>query len=103
LSAPVGLDRPTAALVAVAPGPTPDSLAQDLLAQLEIWRARYADEGFEPVRSAWLERGPEPDEHVATTFNGRVIEGAFAGLASSGGLRLDTPTGPRTIMTGELF
>lgn len=101
--APVGLDRPTTALAAAGPPPTPEALAQEVLAQLEIWRKRYAEEGFEAVRSAWLERGPEVDERVATTFNGRVIEGAFAGLASSGGMRLDTPTGPRTIVTGELF
>lgn len=99
VSAPAGLDRPTSAIGAVAP----EALAQDVLEQVEIWRGQYAADGFEPVRTAWLERGPALDERVATTFNGRVIEGAFAGLAASGGMRLDTPTGPRTIVTGELF
>ena len=99
--APLGLDRPVASLGAAAPAP--HVLAQGVLDSLATWRERYTGEGFEPVRSAWLERGPALDERVSAAFNGRIIEGAFAGLASNGGMRLDTPSGPRTIVTGELF
>ena len=101
--APVGLDRPVVALASRAPPPAPDTLAQDIITQLGLWRARYLDEGFEPIRTAWLERGPAPDERVAAMFNGRAIEGTFAGIASNGGMRLDTPTGPRTVVSGEMF
>lgn len=103
-TAPEGLDRPVAALAGVVTPPKPEAFAQDLLGRLESWRARYASEGFEPVRNEWLLRGPDLGERVAATFaGGRRVEGVFDGLASSGGLRLATPTGPRTIMAGELF
>ncbi len=102
-TAPVGLDRPAVALASRVPPPAPDAMARALLAQLAKWRARYAEEGFEPVRNAWMDHGPAPDERVSAIYNGRAIEGAFAGIAATGGLRLDTPTGPRTIVSGELF
>ncbi len=102
VNAPV-LDRPAVAFASRAPAPAPEALARDVLAQLEIWRDRYAEEGFEPIRRAWLDHGPGFDERVSAIMNGRAIEGAFAGLASNGGLRLDTPSGPRTIVSGELF
>lgn len=103
-TAPDGLDRPTASLAGLVTPPAPETFARDLLARLEAWRARYASEGFEPVRTEWLSRGPDLGERVAATFaGGRRVEGVFDGLASSGGLRLATPTGPRTILAGELF
>lgn len=103
VKAPLGLDRPAAALASQGKPPTADALAREIIAQIDLWRGRYADGGFEPVRDAWLERGPALDERVSAVFNGRAIEGTFAGIAANGGMRLDTPTGPRTIVSGEMF
>ena len=52
--APQDLSQP----VAVLNGPTPTTLAPQLLSAITHWRTRYQTEGFFPIKQAWQAAGP---------------------------------------------
>jgi BirA family biotin operon repressor/biotin-[acetyl-CoA-carboxylase] ligase len=92
--------RPTSsfATFGVVP-PTPEAFAADLLAALDCWRRIRARQGFAPIRTAWLERGPPPDAPV--TIGGMM--GRFAGLGEDGSLLLATADGAvHAMVAGEV-
>ena len=115
--APSDLGRPTSCLAAHTSPPAPEAFAPLLLAALQSWRQRYGTEGFDPVRTAWLERAPPLGTKLTLTSTPTLnpgplppagegddapLEGRFAGLSDAGALLLDTPGGRRTIVAGEL-
>lgn len=69
----------------LGPGaPAAEALAGAVLAQLGHWRNRLQDEGFGPVRAAWLRHGPPVGSPVRSSRG----EGLFAGLRDDGALLL---------------
>jgi len=74
-------------------------LSRALAFWLEKWRA----EGFEIIRHAWLERGPHIGTPVSVGLQSGTVEGTFAGLDTNGALLLDTPTGQRRILAGDVL
>jgi BirA family biotin operon repressor/biotin-[acetyl-CoA-carboxylase] ligase len=82
-------DRPTACLAALITPPSPVAFAWRLLAAVDRWRQILAQHGFEPIRRAWLERGPSPGDPITLKqADGRVLQGSFGGLARDGRLLL---------------
>ena len=100
--APLDLGRPVACLASVAPAPAPEAFADRLLQALQHWRARYAAQGFAPVRAAWLTVAHAPGEPIVVGAGAQRVEGAFRGLGDDGTLLLDGPEGERAITAGEL-
>lgn len=100
--APAELGRPVACLASVVPAPAPDDFADRLLQALQRWRARYAAEGFAPVRAAWLAAAHAPGERIVVGLGAKRVEGAFRGLDHDGALLLDGPDGGLAITAGEL-
>jgi BirA family biotin operon repressor/biotin-[acetyl-CoA-carboxylase] ligase len=92
--------RPTVSLAALgAVPPAPEVFAAALLSALDRWRRVMAQQGFAPVREAWLARGPR--QGAPLTVGGTV--GAFAGLGEDGSLLLAGPDGGiRALRTGEV-
>lgn len=70
-----------------------EGFAREFLA----WINRWADEGLEPVRKAWLWRGDWTDDERSVDVDGRTIRGAFDSLDESGALKLKTPQGIITV------
>ncbi len=99
-AAPADLGRPAADLAALAM-PAPEFAAL-LLRSLDQWRRRYERAGFEPVRAAWLARGPVPGQAIAADVGGRRIEGAFRGIRQDGALLLAAPSGEVAVSSGEI-
>jgi BirA family biotin operon repressor/biotin-[acetyl-CoA-carboxylase] ligase len=97
--APVLADRQTAAL-AVPVAPT--IVAAAILERLELWRGRFAKEGFGPVRDAWISRSYPIGAPVAVTLPTGTCRGTFAGLAANGALLLATGAAVTAITTGEI-
>lgn len=83
--------------------PSPRAVTEVFLARLEAWRERLAEEGFAPVRSAWL-AAAHPLGTAVTIKDGRGCrEGAFAGLSADGGLLLAQPGEIVVISTGDVL
>jgi BirA family biotin operon repressor/biotin-[acetyl-CoA-carboxylase] ligase len=70
-----------------------------LAARLGEWRR----DGFETVRAAWLAKAGPIGAEVDVRLGEELVSGRFAGLDREGALLLDTTTGPRKIVSGELL
>jgi len=82
---------------------SPDRLLQQLVAALRAWVERWEDEGFEPVRRAWLERALGLGGSLGVKLPRESLTGRFVDLDRDGALLLETETGPRRIAAGEIF
>jgi BirA family transcriptional regulator, biotin operon repressor / biotin---[acetyl-CoA-carboxylase] ligase len=76
-----------------------EKLTAALAARLAEWRR----EGFETVRAAWLAKAGPLGAEVDVKLGEGLVRGRFAGLDREGALLLDTATGPRKIVSGELL
>ena len=54
------------------------------------WINRWAEEGFVPVRRAWMQRARDVGESRALDLEGRLIKGVVRGMGEHGELILDT-------------
>ena len=67
------------------------------------WLARWRDEGFGPIRMAWLARAIGLGEPIQVRLERNTLAGIFVGLDDDGALMLDMPSGSRRIAAGEVF
>ena len=61
------------------------------------WVNRWQDDGFAPVKAAWLARAAEMGEPITLDLGGRQYAGTFSGLDDAGELVLDAPEAPKTV------
>lgn len=105
--APQGIDQPTTCLRALLPPDAEAPLALAFLARvrqgLAHWDARLRDDGFPPIRAAWLARAYGMGREARVLQGEAVLEGRFAGLSPRGELELDTAEGRRLIAAGDVF
>ena len=82
---------------------SPEELARAYARNLLGRVARFAGEGFAPVRAEWLGRCAHIGGRLRVRLGGEVIEGAFADMDMDGALLLDTgAAAPRRITTGDV-
>jgi BirA family transcriptional regulator, biotin operon repressor / biotin---[acetyl-CoA-carboxylase] ligase len=67
------------------------------------WLARWRDEGFAPIRAAWLARAKGLGEAVQVRLERGTLDGRFLDLDDDGALVLGMPEGSRRIAAGEIF
>jgi BirA family biotin operon repressor/biotin-[acetyl-CoA-carboxylase] ligase len=84
------------------PPPTPEAIAERLLARLAYWAGVQSAHGFGPVRDAWLASGPARGTPMTVRLGERNIAGAFAGLGSTGTLLLDDGHTEHAFAAGEV-
>ena len=77
--------------------------AHRVLEQLDHWAAVLGQDGFGPVRQAWLERGPALGELLRLTFEGTQVAGTFAGLGDDGALLLQSGGKVHAFATGRVL
>jgi BirA family biotin operon repressor/biotin-[acetyl-CoA-carboxylase] ligase len=77
---------------------TVEEVLAALMQHFEHGLAAWAQDGFDPVRAAWLQRGPAPGQ----AMRAGDLTGRFAGLAADGALLLDTGSGTRRVVAGEV-
>jgi len=66
----------------------------DLLAPaVDVWEERLSDEGFAPLRSAWLARATRIGEEITARLPDRAITGRFETIDATGALVLATDGG----------
>ncbi|TAJ25152.1 MAG: biotin--[acetyl-CoA-carboxylase] ligase [Reyranella sp.] len=76
-----------------------EGLTRALATRLAEWRR----DGFEVIREAWLAKAGPLGADVDVRLGEELVRGRFAGLDREGALLLETPTGPRKIVSGELL
>jgi BirA family biotin operon repressor/biotin-[acetyl-CoA-carboxylase] ligase len=86
-----------------APAPEPLDFLAALRPRLEGWSTRIVTEGFQPLRTAWLQRAYGLGQEARVVQGEQTLEGRIAGLSPRGELELDTSTGRRLIAAGDVF
>lgn len=75
-----------------------------LCAALAPWHRRWAAEGFEPLRAAWLASAHRMGDTIAASTASGRIEGRFSGLDPEGALIVETAGGDRCLVSaGDVF
>ena len=80
------------------PEPVLAAVQRALQAEWAIWRGR----GFAAVRERWRQRGPAIGTVLHVRLGPQTIDGTFAGLRDDGALLLQTPSGTRAIVAGDV-
>lgn len=70
-----------------------------LAARLAEWRR----DGFEAVRAHWLAKAGPLGAEVDVKLGDELVRGRFGGVDHEGALLLETASGPRRIVSGELL
>lgn len=80
-----------------------EAAAEQLAHGLAYWMAEWRRSGFAEIRAAWLAQAGPLGAEVDVRLGEQLVSGRFAGLDGDGGLLLDTPAGPRRLVSGELL
>jgi BirA family biotin operon repressor/biotin-[acetyl-CoA-carboxylase] ligase len=76
-----------------------ESFARHFLGWYEIWQ----NDGFAPIRAAWLPRATGIGEAIVVRLDRQRLEGRFLGIEADGTLALETVAGARRIAAGDVF
>ena len=101
---PTETEFPATSLAAlgIAP-PTPDAALTVLALRFAHWLSAWREQGFEPLRAAWLARAGELGAPIRARLPHEERHGAFEGIDASGALLLRDASGVRAITAGEVF
>lgn len=84
--------------------PTPDKALAQLAQSWAHWFTRWQEEGFSPIRDAWLARAKGVGQDIQVRLPNETLEGVFKGLDASGTLLLELGNGTcREINAGEVY
>ncbi len=96
-SSPDGMPYRTTSLLAEDAYIPAGQLLQCFVVELEKWRSLWVQDGFSPIRSAWLNHARGLGAEVTANLSDRSVTGVFQDLDTDGALRLRLPDG--TVMT----
>ena len=85
------------------PGITPARLLESFVRHVDSWAVRWQEDGFAPVRAAWLARAAGIGEAIRVRLERATVFGRFLDLDEHGALLLETAEGSRRIAAGEVF
>ncbi len=102
---PDGTDMPATSLAsAIGRAPDADEALALLAARWAAWYEAWMNNGFAPIRDAWLARATGLGERVRARLGTRDVQGVFEDLAQDGALLLREANGKQVrISAGEVF
>jgi len=104
VSAPGDVEFPATSLVAQGvAGVTPPVLLEGFVRDFARWARCWREEGFAPVRAAWLAAASGLGERISVRFERSTLLGRFHDLDDDGALVLDATEGRRRIAAGDVF
>ena len=104
LSSPKDAEFPATSLAeAGAPPVAPARLLERFLADFDAWERRWREDGFAPVRAAWLARASFLGEQVQVRLDTAGFCGRFLDIDAEGALLLEAAGERRRIAAGAVF
>jgi BirA family biotin operon repressor/biotin-[acetyl-CoA-carboxylase] ligase len=101
---PMSSDYPATSLRAEACTTADSGIMLESLARHFLgWCGRWRDDGFAPIRAAWLERAFGVGDAITVRLDHERLEGRFVDLDADGALALATASGTRRIAAGDVF
>jgi BirA family biotin operon repressor/biotin-[acetyl-CoA-carboxylase] ligase len=102
LHAPAGTAYRTTTIAASGGVASVDTTRDTLLDRLEAHLMVWENEGFAPIRQAWLDQAHPIGTMLRVMRDGHIVEGAFAGLGQDGALLLDNANGRVRVIAGDV-
>ncbi len=102
-SHPEGTETPATSLADVGIRTTPSAVLGDLCRHFLTWYEIWRDQGFAPLRQAWLGRAHALGSEMRVRYGAFETLGRFVDLDASGALVLETSEGRRHISAGDVF
>jgi BirA family transcriptional regulator, biotin operon repressor / biotin---[acetyl-CoA-carboxylase] ligase len=103
-AAPPDAEFPATSLCAEGyPPPEPGVMLEAYIRWFATWERRWLEEGFAPLRAAWLARAAGLGEPIRVRLESRTMHGRFADLDHAGTLVLETADGSTLISAGDVF
>lgn len=103
-AAPAAVEFPATSLAEHGVGPpAPGDILAGFVQAFEHWARRWRDEGFLPVRAAWLARAVALGETIRVRLAGGSFDGRFLDVDEDGALLVEAAGGARRIAAGEVF
>jgi BirA family biotin operon repressor/biotin-[acetyl-CoA-carboxylase] ligase len=102
LHAPGGVPYRVSTIVGSGGLATVDGTREKLLEALGGWLAVWQQDGFAPIRTAWLARAHPPGTTLGVRLADAFMHGRFAGLDLDGALLLDTDHGRARVVAGDV-
>ncbi|WP_144186677.1 biotin--[acetyl-CoA-carboxylase] ligase [Elioraea rosea] len=102
-SAPELADRQATSLAALGAAPTPEEVADRLVARLAARLEAYGQGAMAGLVSAWAERALPEGTAMSVKARSGMLAGRYAGLDRDGALLLATEQGLRRVVAGEVF
>lgn len=97
-----GAVRPVALAVETGLHVSPARFLDALAPAFAAWAARFAADGFVPVRAAWLDRAARIGAPIRARAGHEEIAGTFETVDAAGHLVIGTEAGPRTVAAAEI-
>jgi BirA family biotin operon repressor/biotin-[acetyl-CoA-carboxylase] ligase len=86
------------------PSVTVEALLEAFARHFLTWVNRWLEDGFDPVRQAWLSHAQKLGETITVRLERESLEGKFHDLGRDGALLLDLPDGSRReIAVGDVY
>jgi BirA family biotin operon repressor/biotin-[acetyl-CoA-carboxylase] ligase len=100
--------QPTASLRDFLPAdilaPDAEAIARDVAQGMAHWASVLAEEGFKPLREAWLARAHGLNGPARAALGTEIIEGIARDLTEKGELLIEIPgVGTRMIAAGDIY
>lgn len=83
--------------------PSPGRALELVASHFEHWTRRWCEEGFVPVRQAWLERAFALGEKICVRLETATLHGYFVGIDHHGALLIESGGKRRRIPAGDVF
>jgi BirA family transcriptional regulator, biotin operon repressor / biotin---[acetyl-CoA-carboxylase] ligase len=100
LEAPPG--TPASTIVGSGGIASVDGMRGKLLTALASWFDVWQQDGFPPIRAAWLSRAHPAGTKLRLTLGDRVVEGGFSDIDEAGALIIDTDEGRQRYTAGDV-
>lgn len=101
---PEDAERPAISLAALGTPVAVDDLISAFAMRLAVWLPIWQEQGFDVIRTAWLDRAYGIGDRVVARLTQRTLEGTFVGLDREGALVLKEDSGiEHKIGAGEVF
>jgi BirA family biotin operon repressor/biotin-[acetyl-CoA-carboxylase] ligase len=103
-SHPEDISFPATSLGALGLCVSVEDFTYRLCTKIEVFLTTHRIEGFEAIRSRWLDSAWRLGQEITLNRTGETVTGIFRGLDPSGCLRLQTtPTSFYTLVSGDVF
>jgi len=102
VAAPAIPGRAVAALAEAIAPPSPAALAEAILQRIDDFSLQWQNDGFAPIRAAWLRHAPPFDTPMQVARADTILHGAFAGLSDRGALLLRHDGRILALTSGEI-